>query len=146
MSDCPSCNSRNTKKMQMVWAAGTRTSQRQSTGVGVSSRGTVGVGVGRGQTFSQSHLAAACAPPKRSKTPMVVTIILLLAFWAPMLGNVSKGLSDGRYMTVFFGSLLLALMSFGLYKLYSYLDRSNKANEEAYSRMWVCLKCGNTFE
>lgn len=144
--NCPSCNSTNTKKMQMVWAGGTRTGQSRSTGVGVSTRGTIGVGAGRGQSFSQSHLAAACAPPKKSKMPFYVTLVLFLVFWLPMFKVVLSGFTDGHLMSAIFGLPILGLISFGLFKLHVHLGKKNKQEIEAYSRTWVCLKCGHTYE
>ena len=145
MSNCPSCNSGNTKKMQMVWAGGSRVSQRRSTGVGLSSRGTIGIGVGRGTSHSQSHLAAACAPPKKSRLPLVVVGVLFFMIWLPMFKVAISGLNDGHIMSAILGFPVLALITFGLYRLYLYLAKKNNKEIDEYSKTWVCLKCGNTF-
>ena len=145
MSNCPDCKSGNTKKMQMVWASGSRRSQSKSTGVGISTRGTVGLGVGRGSSQSQSHLAAACAPPKKSKLPLIVTGILFFMFWLPIFKVVISGFDEGHLMGIIFGIPILVLITFGLYKLYLYLAKKNNKDIEEYSKTWVCLKCGSTF-
>ncbi|MGR2922928.1 hypothetical protein [Acinetobacter sp. 1125_18A] len=143
---CPSCNSNNTKKKQIVWASGTRTGQKRSTGVGISTRGTIGLGVGKGRSFSQSHLAAICSPPQKSKIPIIVTGILFILFWIPTLKFVISSFNTGHLMSAVIGLPILLLISFSLYKLFIFLGEKNKEEIKAYSRTWVCLKCGNTYE
>jgi len=149
MSNCPSCNSSNTKKMQMVWAGGSRVSQRRSTGVGLSSRGTIGVGVGRGTSHSQSHLAAACAPPKTSLVPKIIIGLIALMFIPSLLSGVLSVFSEPKLMDGILNFIvsapLLGLLIFGLIKLYKKLDEQNKQKQSDYSKTWVCLKCGNTY-
>ena len=96
MSNCPSCQSSNTKKMAMVWAGGSRTGQSRSTGIGVSSRGTIGIGASRGRSSSQSHLAAACAPPQKSSLAKIVAAILFVMFWIPAFSGIVTGKQIGR--------------------------------------------------
>lgn len=149
MSSCPDCNSSNTKKMQMVWASGSRRSQRKSTGVGLSTRGTVGFGVGRGSSQSQSHLAAACAPPKASSLPKIIVGLIGLMFIPPLLSGVLSVFSEPKLIHGILNFIvcapLLGLLIFGLVKLYRKMDEKNKQAQSNYSKTWICLKCGSTF-
>ena len=145
MSTCPSCGSSNTKKMQMVWASGSRTGQSQSTGVGVSSRGTIGVGIGRGKSQSQSHLAAACAPPKRSKIPLISCAVFFILVCLPLFQMTLQGLSGGGVLNAIFGLPLLVLSIYAVYRIYIYLDKKNNGKISDYGKTWICLKCGDTY-
>lgn len=149
MSNCPSCNSSNTKKMQMVWASGSRTGKSRSTGIGLSSRGTIGLGVERGSSQSQSHLAAACAPPKASLIPKIIVGFIGLLFIPTLLSGVFSIFSEPKLIDGILNFIvcapLLGLLIFGLIKLYKKLDEKNKQKQGDYSRTWVCLKCGSTF-
>lgn len=150
MSNCPDCNSSNTKKMQMVWASGSRRSQSKSTGVGISTRGTIGLGIGRGSSQSQSHLAAACAPPKASLVPKIIIGLIALMFIPSLLSGVLSVFSEPKLMDGILNFIvcapLLGLLLFGLMKLYKKMDEKNKQAQSDYSKTWVCLKCGKTFQ
>lgn len=149
MSVCPSCDSKNTKKLQMVWASGSRTGKNKSTGIGISSRGTIGVGIGSGSSTSQSHLAASCAPPKNSLTPKIVVGLIGVFIIPTLLSGVLSVFTEPRIADKFFNFIvsapLFVLAIWGLFKLYKYLDQSNKKALNDYSNTWICLKCGTKY-
>ena len=149
MSNCPSCQSSNTKKMAMVWAGGSRTGQSRSTGIGVSSRGTIGIGASRGRSSSQSHLAAACAPPQKSSLAKIVAAILFVLFWIPAFSGVIGFLSSSSFVEGFFrivlGVPILALVTYGIIKIYQKLDGESQQQISDYAKTWVCLRCGTQF-
>ena len=66
-------------------------------------------------------------------------------FWLPMFKVVISGFNGGHIMSTILGFPVLALITFGLYKLYLYLTKKNNKGIDEYSKTWVCLKCGNTF-
>lgn len=132
----------------MVWMGGTRTGKTGFTGVGLSAGG-LSIGGGKGKTSSQSHLAAACAPPKSSIMPTLIPAVLFVLFWVPLFSTIISAFSAPRFFDGFFSFIiaapLLALLSYGLYRLYKYLNENQKKVERDYARTWVCLKCGSKF-
>ena len=146
MANCPSCGSSNTKTMQMVWASGLRNSTRSTTGGGITSRGTIGVGASSSRGVSQSALSASCAPPKPSALPKVVVGILGFFFWLPMFTGAMQSLGNGKIIEGILLLPLLALVTYGLYRLYRYLDRRNQLAAQDYVSRWICLRCGTTFQ
>ena len=146
MSNCPSCNSSNTKTLSMVWSGGTRNGRSGFSGVSVSTSGRVRVGGGRGSSTSQSNLAAACAPPKKGISAALIIGVLFVMFWLPLLGALLSVGDAPNFLHGFFTVVLLVplllLMGYGLIRLYKHLDKSNKERMQNYSRSWICLKCG----
>ena len=149
MSNCPSCNSSNTKTLSMVWSGGTRNGRSGFSGVSVSTSGRVRVGGGRGSSTSQSKLAAACAPPKKGISAALIIGVLFVMFWLPLLGALLSVGDAPNFLHGFFTVVLLVplllLMGYGLIRLYKHLDKSNKERMQNYSRSWICLKCGTGF-
>ncbi len=149
MSNCPSCNSSNTKTLSMVWSGGTRNGRSGFSGVSVSTSGRVRVGGGRGSSTSQSNLAAACAPPKKGISAALIIGVLFVMFWLPLLGALLSVRDAPNFLHGFFTVVLLVplllLMGYGLIRLYKHLDKSNKERMQNYSRSWICLKCGTGF-
>ena len=149
MSNCPSCNSSNTKTLSMVWSGGTRNGRSGFSGVSVSTSGRVRVGGGRGSSTSQSNLAAACAPPKKGISAALIIGVLFVMFWLPLLGALLSAGDAPNFLHGFFTVVLLVplllLMGYGLIRLYKHLDKSNKERMQNYSRSWICLKCGTGF-
>ena len=149
MSNCPSCNSSNTKTLSMVWSGGTRNGRSGFSGVSVSTSGRVRVGGGRGSSTSQSNLAAACAPPKNGISAALIIGVLFVMFWLPLLGALLSVGDAPNFLHGFFTVVLivplLLLMGYGLIRLYKHLDKSNKERMQNYSRSWICLKCGTGF-
>lgn len=133
----------------MVWASGTRSGQRKSSGIGLSSRGTFGVGIGRSNSKSQSNLAAACAPPKRNYLPKLVILILVVMFWIPLFSVVVGAFSAPTFfkglVAFVIATPLLGSLTYGLLKLYQKMDWKNKQMLSDYGNTWVCMKCGATF-
>ena len=149
MSNCPSCNSSNTKTLSMVWSGGTRNGRSGFSGVSVSTSGRVRVGGGRGSSTSQSNLAAACAPPKKGISAALIIGVLFVMFWLPLLRALLSVGDAPNFLHGFFTVVLLVplllLMGYGLIRLYKHLDKSNKERMQNYSRSWICLKCGTGF-
>lgn len=149
MSNCPSCNSSNTKTLSMVWSGGTRNGKSGFGGVGVSSSGRITVGGGKGSSTSQSNLAASCAPPKKGTSAILIAGALFVMFWLPLLGALLNVGDAPNFFHGFFTVVLLVplllLMGYGLIRLYKHLDKSNKERMQNYSRSWICLRCGARF-
>lgn len=133
----------------MVWSGGTRNGKSGFSGVGISTGGRITVGGGRGRSSSQSNLAATCAPPKKGISATLIVGVLVVMFWMPTLGALLSVGDAPNFFHGFFTVILLVplllLMSYGLVKLYKYLDKSNKERMQNYSRSWICLKCGTRF-
>ena len=150
MSNCPSCDSKNTKTLAMIWAGGSRTGQSGFGGVSVSTSGRISVGGGRGRSASQSHLAAGCAPPKNSSMPKSVVVVLFLMFAMPLLKGALSVFSEPKLMDGILNFIicapLLGLLIWGLIKLYAKMESQNKTALSNYSKTWMCLRCGTQFK
>ncbi len=149
MANCPSCNSSNTKTLNMVWSGGTRNGKSGFGGVGISTSGRITVGGGRGRSSSQSNLAATCAPPKKSSLPKLVILVLVLMFWIPLFSAVVSVFSAPTFFkglgTFVVTAPLLGLLTYGLIRLYRKMNATAKNAESNYARTWICLKCGSRF-
>lgn len=150
MSNCPSCDSKNTKTLAMVWAGGGRQGKSGFSGISVSTSGRVSVGVGRGRSSSQSHLAASCAPPKLSSLPKIVIGVLFIIFVVPLLKGILSVFSEPKLLdgilNFFICAPLLGLLIWGLIKIYKKMDAQNKAALSDYYKTWICLRCGTQFK
>ena len=147
--NCPSCNSSNTKTLSMVWSGGTRNGKSGFGGVGLSSSGRITVGGGKGSSTSQSNLAATCAPPKKSSLPKLVIFIIFIMLWIPLFAAVVSVFSTPTFFkglgTFVITAPLLALLTYGLIKLYKRMSAKDKNAESNYSRTWICLRCGTRY-
>ncbi|MCU4495287.1 hypothetical protein KTI55_01695 [Acinetobacter ursingii] len=146
MTNCPNCNSSNTKTLHMVWMGGTRSGKSGFGGVGVSSSGRVSVGGGRGRSSSQSNLAAICAPPKKAISAKLIVGLLAVMFWLPLLLSLLNIGKSPNFLHGFFTVILviplLIIIGYGLIKLYKRLDAHNNKQINEYFDSWICLKCG----
>lgn len=148
---CPSCSSSNTQPAHIIHAQGTRNSRSSFGGVSISNRGRISIGSGRGHSTSQSRFAAAYAPPNnKGISPFIsalcaflicytiISVIIVGAF--PQYGFLSDSLI-GKFinLTVVCFSVYLARKQYIKEKV----KKSNNDNE--YSHLWVCKRCGCNF-
>lgn len=156
---CTSCGSDQTQRASVIYSSGTSVVETKSTGmaVGLTKGGLVPV-VGSSNTtgVQQTQLAQQVAPPVRTPTlkiafltPVVGVVLGLVAWFAAglVLVATSTKANDvpgyvlvGTFMLVQALGAALAVLSFrrnrdqwpGLYA--------------AWERLWLCLRCGQTFE
>jgi len=152
---CPTCKSTNCKSARMIFEQGTH--EREFTGLGVGLRGGVGLFGGIGQ--SQSLMAQRCAPPSRRSQlgPVLMTVgcgliaafITTAAINAP---NAPHGMNDpGPNTSALWTVSVLFLIGAAMGLMWLAQTASWNAAQFpkrllAWSRIWVCAKCGASWE
>lgn len=136
---CPSCNSDNVQKLQLIYEGGTQKIDTTSvhSGAGYSTRGGFMVGGATSSTTGQSQSISAkkaAPPPKQSYK---ATVLLILA---------------GLFLLIFADGFLFVMgfVSWGVSIILGI--RASRYNagpwKEAYNtwtRSWQCNKCGNIY-
>lgn len=145
--NCPKCASENTQRLEVAFQSGTQniSTSSRSTGVGISSGGSIGLGLGRTKTSgqSQSILAQQVSPPakKSYKWPAIVMAIGLLA-GLPMLstGTLSAALSGLANIAIWCG-----ISGYFLYSRFQYNSKVWPGLYQHWSESWICHKCGDIY-
>lgn len=147
MADCPSCNSKNTKTLRMIWLSGTRNSTGKSGRVGMSSRGTVWVSRGAGASRSQSAAAQAASPPDLKK-PMSPWIGVLLVFFLThlVLSAMINTILPSLWFAVLIGDGVACYFAYNFFKVgFDAANLQNLRAIEQYEKSWMCMRCGNVY-
>ena len=145
MANCPSCQSSNTKTVQMAWASGLRNNSRSTTGGGITSRGTIGLGASSSRGVSQSAISAACAPPKpKGLSPKVAGVLTWLAIIL-LLGSPVSANSGGGFFTSLWTIVTMFGGVYAGYRVYKHLEAKRIEQLREYASQWICLRCGTTY-
>ena len=144
--DCPTCNSKSTKKLSMVYAQGTRNYNSRTSGSSVSSRGTLSGRSGSRASSSQSALAAAAAPPMPSRIPKIVALILTIIFILPSFTFAFSTTQDISIWARILAILTLIVFSAATYFIYKFLSKSHEKRKADWDRAWICLRCGGVYD
>lgn len=137
---CPTCNSENVQKLQIIHEAGTQKIQTTSrhSGAGFSARSGLMGGGGTTSTSGQAQSIAArkAAPPakKSYKLTVIIGILALLAF-----------MSFGHGAGLAIGVILLAIAILLGYRAYQYNAGPWQERYGVWTRSWQCNKCGNVY-
>lgn len=132
---CPECGSGHTQKSSAFYEQNVRTSEGQSTGLFLTSRGTIGVGKARHRSRSSNLAAEANAPPQG--LPMRSMIAALGGFLAAFVTSAAGG-----------GFLLFIGFVLAGFAIAIFLTAPNDAEIEERRRwdhQWYCKKCGANF-
>lgn len=144
--DCPTCNSKSTKKLSMVYAQGTRNYNSRTSGSSVSSRGTLSGRSGSRASSSQSALAAAASPPTPSRIPKVVAFIFAIMFVFPFLLLASSSDDSMSIWARILALIPLVVFSAATYFIYKFLSKSHEKRKADWDRAWICLRCGGVYD
>lgn len=147
---CPQCQSKNTKKLSMVYATGTRHSQSRSNSRSrsVSSRLTVRVGGSSSQYqgISQTALARAVSPPKPNRLPKIVTALLVLYTVIPAFFMVVSPQEEVSIWSRIFAFILFVAFSVGSFFAYKFLNRNYEQQLNDWNRAWICMRCSHVYD
>lgn len=146
---CPQCQAKNTKKLSMVYATGTRRSQSVSSSRSrsVSSRLTARVGgsTSQYQGVSQTALAQAASPPQPSRLPKIVAFFLAFMFVLPAFTMVFSREDVSIWLRIF-AFILFVGFSVGTYFAYKFLNRGYEQQLDEWERAWICMRCGCVYD
>ncbi len=155
-TDCPRCHSRQTQKLSMVYATGTRTGTAATTGAGFTLSGDVVLGGGATEYVDHSHAARMAAPPAEPKKPNITRhlvwggamLFVFLVDFLILIGD-SKG---GSWL---FGLFILAVGITILYRgikpypgkkrIYEQAMRQYEADYALWNSQFMCMKCGHIY-
>lgn len=133
--NCPECGSKNTQKSSAFYEQNVRTTEGRSSGIFLTSRGTVGIGKSRNQSRASSLAAEVNAPHHGMKMRSLIASIV--GFVAALVSQAA----GGGYL-LFVG---LVLMGFLLSIYLAAPTQQDLAEEQRWRRQWYCRKCGSTF-
>jgi len=138
--NCPSCQTDNTQRLQIIYEGGTHNISLTSQSVGMAGGSNEGTGAGLVTTSTSgtsiSQLAQKCAPPpKKSQS------------WPITLGTI------GVFMFLFSNGLHIMFSAFGLIGLALFLAKRNRAYNTTvwpplyatWQRSWHCNRCGTIY-
>lgn len=141
-SSCPKCGSDQTKKLSLIYMAGTHAISSSTIGAAVGRGSSLGVGVAVSSGYSQSLLAQETAPPKKQEA-LGSCFVIVFGFVGGVIASIISG-SDVPFWAVFGGSLLL---SFAIgRKAYLYNRYELPDLKEQWGKKYGCLQCGYKFE
>lgn len=143
-TDCPTCGSAQTQRLEMAFTTGI--SKKQGTAVGMDIQGDIGVGSYGGT--SQSGLSIATKPPeKRSILGIYIAGILISIILTGISAAILMSASE-KFETVskVLGLVFLICLMVPTHKV---AGTARKYNAEIYPRLfkrwkaaWICLRCG----
>lgn len=135
---CPTCNSENTQRLEVIYDSGTHdiNTKSNSTGIGFGGGG-IGFGLGKTKTrgTSQSGLAQKASPPSKKKIKVQVISILIGLLL----------LSSHAVQNKMFGGVIMLVGAFFIYKKVSYNSKIFPGLYQSWLNSWLCTKCGNIF-
>lgn len=144
-TDCPKCNSNDTRSFEMVNSEGT------STGTFAAGSYTLGGGatLTKGQTSNQSVLAAKTQPPE--KPSMQFGALLAVFFGTFIVSMIALSFNEAFSGLV---KLLLVLIATAALTTGAYmferkrlqpLEAEYEKSFAAWKRNWICMRCGNAW-
>lgn len=146
---CPQCQSKNTKKLSMVYATGTRHSQSvsssRSRSINSNLTARVGGSQSQRQSISQTALARAVSPPTPSRLPKIVAALLAFMFVFPAFVAVFSP-SDISVFKRIFAFIMFVVFSAGTFFAYKFLNRNYEQQLSDWNRAWVCMRCGHAYD
>lgn len=144
-TDCPKCGSNDTRSFEMVNSEGT------STGTFAAGSYTLGGGVTltKGQTSSQSVLAAKTQPPEKPGMQFGAMLAVLFGsfiFSMMALSYISEFAGWLKLLLVFViaGALTTGAYMFERRRLQP-LEAEYEKSFAAWKRNWICMRCGNAW-
>lgn len=147
---CPQCQSKNTKKLSMVYATGTRHSQSVSSSRSRSINSNLTVRVGgsqsQRQSISQTALARAVSMPTPSRLPKIVTALLVLYTVFPAFFMVVTPEEAVSIWSRIFAFILFVALSAGTFFVYKFLNRNYERQLNDWHRAWICMRCGHVYD
>ena len=144
--NCPHCQSKNTKKLSMVYATGTRRTNGSHRGLRISSRGRIGAYGGSSQSVSQSALASAIQLPKQSSLAKIVTAVLVIAFVIPSFSMMFAPSPDITTWKRILAFILFVITAVGTYFAHKFLNRGYEKHKKDFQNAFICMRCGNVFD
>ena len=140
--DCPACQSRQTKRLAVVYEQGLSTINAASntTGLGLGSGG-LGVGIARSKTrgVSQTVQSKKAAPPEKMgyAKPLLLVFVLyaFLNIFDSLGANVANILAAGWLCA---SVACIAIIS-------NYNSKTWPPLKAAWDRTYLCTRCGHMF-
>ena len=133
-TDCPSCSSQQTQRLEMTFRAGI--SNKRGTVVGFDMQGDVGLGSYGGT--SQTGLSMAAKPPARKPDGTIYFCALVIG--SLIFAGLSWLVNLFLALIVSVGFMVFIILLTAQYRKY---------NEETYPQLvkrwqaaWICLRCG----
>jgi hypothetical protein len=137
--NCPHCKSENTQRLSVVFESGVSEINTRTNHMGVGIAGAVGLGGATSRTrgVQVSAIAARAAPPAKMRP--------ILTFFVLSLASVIVGLFFGKAsgLVALAGMIGAGYVAFTQFK---YNGGQWKTLFAAWSRRFLCHKCGEQFE
>ena len=142
-TDCPSCNSSQTQRMEMAFTMGI--SKKQGSIVGIDLQGDVGVGSYGGT--SQTALSVAVSPPQK-RSVLIIYLVVFLLTW--IISGLSAGLlilAFGEHTWIIVAEIICFVGC--MFLVSKFAGKRRKYNTQIYPQLarrwlaaWICLRCG----
>lgn len=143
---CPTCNSYEVQRLQVVYEAGTsdiRTTSHTS-GVGYSYGGGFGAGSARTDTIgTQKTRSAQRAAPPEKRSYRLIPFMLAVSFYIFWAYNRTD--NHASYNWLYFGIVLFVLAIWWGISNIIYNSKQWPVKYERWKRKWFCNKCGEIY-
>ena len=155
MQKCPDCGNADVAKVSFIYASQTSTVNTTTGGGGVGfGDGGLGVGVGTATTTGtiQSLQAQGVAPPKKPSnvgvgcaTYIGIFLLYMIVLNPLFLTVVEK--DSGAHSLLGFATLIGGALAVVAWTSARTKEKTTEwqAKMEAWSKMWMCLRCGKVF-
>jgi hypothetical protein len=144
-TNCPRCDSNHTQSFQMAYQTGTSAGKLRI----ATYNAEIGIGVGSGNISNQTLLAGSLKPPIAPNSSASLAISLIVGIVSPFF--LRPFLSE---KWIILSSLLfISVPIFSGYLTFKLLTKDNAEKLKhfqsvlsCWSKSWICLKCGISWE
>jgi hypothetical protein len=150
---CPSCRSTDWKAANLVHLEGLSKSRGQirGTAIGIGRTGlrngqfTISAGAYRGEMrgTSQTVLSQMAAPPKKSKSALIVVGFFTFLAGGRVLGDLANDKADQSTLMAAAIAVTLVIVFF---KIYVRQEQDYSEAIDVYDNMRMCQRCGTFYE